>query len=54
MMLSRLSRRSPRNLLLRANKSTTSAVVKDGPIAEDGRHELWRDGQSSDHDNEPR
>ena len=26
----------------------------EGPIGEDGRHELWREGQSSDHDNEPR
>jgi hypothetical protein len=27
---------------------------KVSPIADDGRHELWREGQSSDHDNEPR
>ena len=28
--------------------------VSSSPIADDGRHELWREGQSSDHDNEPR
>lgn len=25
-----------------------------GPIGIDGKHEVWREGQSSDHDNEPR
>ena len=25
-----------------------------GPIGADGKHEVWRENQSSDHDNEPR
>lgn len=33
-------------------KGASSAGI--GPIGQDGRHELWREGQSSDHDNEPR
>ena len=32
--------------------ASTEEVVS--PIAQDGRHEIWREGQSSDHDNEPR
>lgn len=32
----------------------SSVPIGRGPIGEDGRHEIWREGQSSDHDNEPR
>jgi hypothetical protein len=31
-----------------------SSAAGLGPIGADGRHEIWREGQSSDHDNEPR
>ena len=46
-----------RLLYLRA-RSLSSAKPSEAPaaspIARDGRHEIWREGQSSDHDNEPR
>jgi hypothetical protein len=39
------------------NKSTASSAVESGnnkgPIAADGRHEVWREG-IYDHDNEPK
>lgn len=31
-----------------------SLAGRGGPIGDDGRHEVWRENQSSDHDNEPR
>lgn len=34
--------------------STAPIEEASGPLGADGRHELWREGQSSDHDNEPR
>jgi hypothetical protein len=39
---------------LSTSSVTTDASSSSSPIADDGRHELWREGQSSDHDNEPR
>jgi hypothetical protein len=46
--------------IVRRTFSTASKEVEGGssaglgPIGADGRHEIWREGQSSDHDNEPR
>ena len=37
-----------------ATQTTVTNEPAVSPIAEDGRHEIWREGQSSDHDNEPR
>jgi hypothetical protein len=34
-------------------KSTSLDNVKTGPLGDDGRHELWREG-IYDHDNEPK
>jgi hypothetical protein len=44
-----------RRLLSSSFRVSCLSTTKDvSPIADDGRHELWREGQSSDHDNEPR
>ena len=45
----RLQNAAPRK---RAARAMSSEVDKN-PIAEDGRHEVWRDG-IYDHDNEPK
>jgi hypothetical protein len=39
-------------LVLRA-KSTSVDTKKEGPLGDDGRHEIWREG-IYDHDNEPK
>ena len=44
-----------RRLALQSMRRGMSSVEKgaDSPIAEDGRHEIWREG-IYDHDNEPK
>ena len=37
----------------RAIRAKSTKAAADGPIAEDGRHEVWREG-IYDHDNEPK
>ena len=54
-----LSRSKYQHELSLLRSFSTASLTKDAstpssPIADDGRHELWREGQSSDHDNEPR
>jgi len=39
--------------VLRRAHSTQVDKVGQGPIAQDGRHEVWREG-IYDHDNEPK
>lgn len=46
------SRRLLRSVLVRAQSSQVESS-KEGPIGEDGRHEIWREG-IYDHDNEPK
>jgi hypothetical protein len=57
MMLTRsvLGRHERRSLVCRAIRAKSTQVDKssDGPIAADGRHEVWREG-IYDHDNEPK
>lgn len=38
----------------RTLRALSTQIEGAGPLGADGRHELWREGQSSDHDNEPR
>jgi hypothetical protein len=38
----------------RTLRKLSTQIEKAGPLGADGRHEIWREGQSSDHDNEPR
>ena len=52
-----LRKKHPQQLSFIRSLSTSadvSSTTSSSPIADDGRHELWREGQSSDHDNEPR
>lgn len=42
-----------RSLATQVVEGSTSAPNKEGPIGEDGRHEIWRE-DIYDHDNEPR
>lgn len=44
-----------RRLALQSSRRAMGTVEKgsDSPIAEDGRHEIWREG-IYDHDNEPK
>jgi hypothetical protein len=37
-----------------AGVPVSRSAEENSPLASDGRHEIWREGQSSDHDNEPR
>ena len=53
-VLSRGKHHPQLSLLSRSLSTSVTKDVSSSPIADDGRHELWREGQSSDHDNEPR
>lgn len=47
-------RRIPASVRTQAVRAQSTQVGNtDGPIAEDGRHEVWREG-IYDHDNEPK
>lgn len=53
-------RRSSRSLLYKAARAkstqiegSAAAETDTGPIGDDGRHEIWREG-IYDHDNEPK
>lgn len=50
---SRILSRSVLRSQIRRVQSTQVDKVASGPIAEDGRHEVWREG-IYDHDNEPK
>jgi hypothetical protein len=51
-MLASVARRRVVSRAIRAH-STQVDKTGSGPIAEDGRHEVWREG-IYDHDNEPK
>jgi hypothetical protein len=54
-MLSKAATLRSRHINFRALRRGLATVEKgtDSPIAEDGRHEIWREG-IYDHDNEPK
>lgn len=52
MMLASVARRRVFSRAIRAH-STQVDKTGSGPIADDGRHEVWREG-IYDHDNEPK
>lgn len=52
LLVSKTFTRRSQFLRVQSTKATTS-VDTSGPIAEDGRHEVWREG-IYDHDNEPK
>ena len=49
-----IARRSAVNFSTSVKEVEGESSAGRGPIGDDGRHEIWREGQSSDHDNEPR
>ena len=52
----RCSRRIPASIrcqIRRAQSTQVETTDEPGPIGEDGRHEIWREG-IYDHDNEPK
>jgi hypothetical protein len=54
MMLLRRSISHPSVRRCGGSRSFSEVSATKSPLASDGRHEIWREGQSSDHDNEPR
>lgn len=48
----RIAAPTARFFFLRAKSTSVQAPEGEGPLGDDGRHEIWRDG-IYDHDNEP-